>query len=171
MQKLTGINANLVSSTPKFNALTERIIAVTSDAILIGHNIAFDYHVLKMEFERLGIIFKRNTIHTLHLSKKFFPGETSYSLGRLRQSIGIPITNRHRALGDAQVSCDVCYKRMRKILFSYPLHNRCTICLEIKTKIWPVLLHVSPLSHVIFLYTHLFKTPFFNQKILSLVKK
>ncbi|MCC7050655.1 MAG: hypothetical protein IT239_02605 [Bacteroidia bacterium] len=36
------------------------------------------------------------------MSRKLIPRKTSYSLGNLCQSIGIPLQNRHRAERDAQ---------------------------------------------------------------------
>lgn len=114
VQKLTGINTNLLSSAPKFDTLAEHVATITSDAILIGHNISFDYYILKLEFNKLGISFKRNTIDTLELSRRLFPNETYYSLGKLCRSIGIPIKNRHTARGDAQATLEL-FQHLLKI--------------------------------------------------------
>ena len=59
---------------------------------------------LKTEFKRLGFGFKRKTICTIELSKKLIPGQDSYSLGKLARSLGIPVTDRHRASGDAMAT-------------------------------------------------------------------
>jgi DNA polymerase-3 subunit epsilon len=43
----------------------------------------------------------RPTLCTVELSQKLIPGQPSYSLGKLVRSLGIPVTDRHRASGDA----------------------------------------------------------------------
>jgi DNA polymerase-3 subunit epsilon len=40
----------------------------------------------------------------VELSKKLLPGHASYSLGKLVRALGIPISDRHRAQGDAQAT-------------------------------------------------------------------
>lgn len=102
--KLTGINNAMLRSAPKFYEVAKRIIEVTQDCIIVAHNAAFDYRVLRMEFRRLGYEFNRNTICTVELSKKLIPDQPSYSLGKLVRSLGIPIADRHRATGDAMAT-------------------------------------------------------------------
>src|SRR5690606_31430342 len=41
---------------------------------------------------------------TVRMSRKLRPGLPSYSLGRLCDALGIPISNRHRAAGDAEAT-------------------------------------------------------------------
>ena len=41
------------------------------------------------------------TLCTVELSKDLIPDQESYSLGKLVRSLGIPVTDRHRASGDA----------------------------------------------------------------------
>ena len=43
----------------------------------------------------------KKTICTVQLSQELIPDQESYSLGKLTKSLGIPISNRHRASGDA----------------------------------------------------------------------
>lgn len=99
--KLTGINNAMLRSAPKFYELAKRIIEITEDCIVVAHNASFDYRIIRTEFNRLGYNFERQTLCTVELSKKLIPGMPSYSLGKLVRSLGIPITDRHRASGDA----------------------------------------------------------------------
>ena len=48
--------------------------------------------------------FSRKTLCTIKLSRKAFPLEKSYGLGKLTSRIGIKIKNRHRAIGDAEAT-------------------------------------------------------------------
>lgn len=99
--KLTGINNKMLKNAPKFYEVAKRIIEITSDCILVAHNTAFDYRILSTEFDRLGYEFNRNTLCTVELSQKLILDQPSYSLGKLTKSLGIPISERHRASGDA----------------------------------------------------------------------
>lgn len=102
--KLTGINNKMLCNAPKFFEIAKRIIEITKDATLIAHNTEFDARILKTEFDRLGYDYQINTICTIELSRKLIPNEKSYSLGKLCKSLGIPMSNRHRASGDAKAT-------------------------------------------------------------------
>ncbi|MDP2059397.1 MAG: 3'-5' exonuclease, partial [Flavobacteriaceae bacterium] len=93
---LTGINQNMLRSAPKFYEVAKRIIEITDGCILVAHNAVFDYRVLRMEFDRLGYPFERNTLCTVELSKSLIPEMQSYSLGKLVRALGIPMSDRHR---------------------------------------------------------------------------
>ncbi|SDG61687.1 exonuclease domain-containing protein [Psychroflexus sediminis] len=98
---LTGINNEMLHHAPKFYEVAKRIIEITEGCIIVAHNAKFDYRMLRLEFERLGYTYERKTLCTVKLSKKLLPGFESYSLGKLVKRLGIPITDRHRASGDA----------------------------------------------------------------------
>ncbi|WP_298498548.1 exonuclease domain-containing protein [uncultured Algibacter sp.] len=98
---LTGINSNMLRNAPKFYEIAKRIVEITEDCILVAHNAQFDYRILGTEFRRLGFDYERKSLCTVELSKDLIPGQASYSLGKLVRSLGIPVTDRHRASGDA----------------------------------------------------------------------
>ena len=99
--KLTGINNNMLKNAPKFYEIAKRIVEISKGCVLVAHNASFDYRILKTEFRRLGFDFELPTLCTVELSKKLIPGLESYSLGKLCRKIGIPMSDRHRANGDA----------------------------------------------------------------------
>ena len=98
---LTGITDKMLKNSPKFFEIAKRIIEITDGCILVAHNAEFDYRILRTEFKRLGYDFKRKSLCTVQLSKELIPGLESYKLGRLVRTLGIPISDRHRAQGDA----------------------------------------------------------------------
>src|SRR5690606_21707754 len=91
----------MLRQAPKFFEVAKRIIEITEGCIIVAHNAPFDYRVLKLEFDRLGYPFNRPTLCTVEMSKILLPDAQAYSLGKLVRSLGIPITDRHRASGDA----------------------------------------------------------------------
>lgn len=99
--RLTGINSKMLTNAPKFFEMAKRIVEITENCIIVAHNAVFDYRILKTEFRRLGFNFQRETLCTVELSKKLIPDQESYSLGKLCKSMAIPMSNRHRAEGDA----------------------------------------------------------------------
>lgn len=107
VQKLTGITSKMVLTAPKFHEIAKRVVEITQDSILVGHNIDFDYRMLRQSFKRLGYEFKINTLDTIPLAKKLIPDEKSYSLSKLCKSIGIPLSEAHRASGDARATLDL----------------------------------------------------------------
>ncbi len=98
---LTGINSKMLRDAPKFYEVAKRIVEITEDCILVAHNANFDYRILQLEFKRLGFPYKRKTLCTVELSQKLIPEMESYKLGKLVRALGIPMSDRHRASGDA----------------------------------------------------------------------
>ena len=99
--RITGISNEMVADAPRFHEIASKILELTTDRIFVAHNVNFDYGFIKEEFASLGYKYKRETLCTVRLSRKLMPGKQSYSLGKLCDSIGIQIENRHRAEGDA----------------------------------------------------------------------
>lgn len=107
VQKLTNISPKMVKTAPKFHEIAKRVVEITANTTLVGHNIEFDYRMLRQEFKRLGYDFKINTLDTIPLAKKLIPEAESYSLGKLVKSLGIPLVDAHRASGDARATLDL----------------------------------------------------------------
>ena len=101
---LTGINNKMLINAPKFYEVAKRIIEITDGCTIVAHNAQFDNRILRTEFDRLGYNFEKPTLCTVDLAKQLIPGLPSYSLGKLVRSLGIPITDRHRAQGDAKAT-------------------------------------------------------------------
>ena len=98
---LTGISSEMVLSAPSFQEIAADIHRRLDGKVFVAHNAHFDYSFLKKEFEQAGIQWQSKKLCTVRLSRKIIPGLRSYSLGSLAESLGIEITNRHRAGGDA----------------------------------------------------------------------
>lgn len=118
---LTGIHDDMLQDAPKFFQVAKDIQLFTQDAVFVAHNVRFDYSFLKNEFQQLGGTFSRKTLCTVRLARKIIPGLPSYSLGKLCESIDIPLSDRHRAYGDAKATTLLLHKLLaddNKKLFS-----------------------------------------------------
>ncbi|SFU46776.1 DNA polymerase-3 subunit epsilon [Pustulibacterium marinum] len=101
---LTGIDNGMVADAPTFAAIANDVQRITEASVFVAHNVNFDYNIIRQEFSALGITFNRRKLCTIRLSRKLIPGLRSYSLGKLCASVGIPISDRHRARGDAEAT-------------------------------------------------------------------
>lgn len=138
--KLTGINNAMLRSAPKFFEIAKRIIEITQDCVIVAHNAAFDYRILKTEFRRLGYNFEARTLCTVELAQKLLPEQLSYSLGKLVRALGIPMADRHRANGDALATV-----KLFKMLLEKDLEKTIVkdfIKLEVEKGIAPKLLDI-----------------------------
>ncbi len=107
VQRLTGINNKMLRNAPKFYEIAKRVVEITEGCTIVAHNASFDYRVLKKEFDRLGYDYSRPRLCTVKLSKELIPGLESYSLGKLCKSLHIPMSDRHRASGDALATLEL----------------------------------------------------------------
>jgi len=98
---LTGITNEMVEDAPRFYEIAGKIVELTEGRIFVAHNAKFDYSFIRQEFKSLGYNYSRKLLDTCSLSRKLFPGHASYSLGNLCRELSIPLTDRHRAAGDA----------------------------------------------------------------------
>ena len=130
----------MLRSAPKFYEVAKRIIEITEDCIVVAHNASFDYRILRTEFSRLGYDYIKPTLCTVELSQKLIPGQLSYSLGKLVRALGIPVTDRHRASGDAMATV-----KLFKMLLEKDVKKELLISLikaEIKKGLSPKLLDI-----------------------------
>lgn len=101
---LTGIDNAMVASAPTFPEIADIVLSMTENSVFVAHNVNFDYNVLRKEFKKIDINFRRRKLCTIRLSRALFPGFRSYSLGKLCNAMNINLVNRHRARGDAEAT-------------------------------------------------------------------
>lgn len=104
ISRLTGISNEMVAEAPRFYEIAREIVKITEESIFVAHNVTFDYNFIQKEFESLGYNYVRDVMCTVRMSRKFLPGHSSYSLGRLCKDLGIDVEGRHRAGGDAHAT-------------------------------------------------------------------
>lgn len=118
---LTGITSEMVFNAPAFKEIAEDLYRRLEGKVFVAHNAHFDYSFLKKEFEQVGIQWQSKKLCTVRLSRKIIPGLRSYSLGSLAKSLGIEITNRHRAGGDASATARIFDQLLQRDRDSYIL--------------------------------------------------
>lgn len=101
IRHLTGISDEMVQDAPTFADVAADVLKITQDAVFVAHNVGFDFNFIRKELSWLGHDYCRPTLCTVRTSRRLIPGYPSYSLGKLCRSLDIPLTDRHRAQGDA----------------------------------------------------------------------
>ena len=101
---LTGITNEMVREAPPFSAVAAAIYELLNNRVFVAHSVNFDYSFLKNALMAHGYELNCRKLCTVRLSRKVFLGLPSYSLGNLCGSLDIPLVNRHRAGGDAEVT-------------------------------------------------------------------
>ncbi len=104
---MTGISDKMVANAPAFEEVAEKIFTLLQDKIFIAHNVNFDYSFIKNHLKGAGFELNSPKLCTVRLSRKILPGYPSYNLGKLCQSLGIKINDRHRAGGDAAATVKI----------------------------------------------------------------
>lgn len=110
---LTGIDSSMVQKAPKFEEIASKLHEITKGCVFVAHNVNFDYGIIGKEFKALGIVYEREKLCTIRLSRKLLPNKESYSLGKLCASEGISIQNRHRAKGDVEATVQLFEKLLK----------------------------------------------------------
>jgi len=101
---LTGIYDVHVADAPPAEEVMPGFFEFLGDGIFVAHSARFDFGFLNAEAALCGLPFMRNeTLCTVKLARRAFPGERSYGLDRMIEKFSIEIDprERHRGHGDA----------------------------------------------------------------------
>ena len=101
VQKLTGIKNSDLVDKKTFRDYAKRISNLVSNKVIVGHNVEYDYRILKNELESCNIKFSSETICTIKMSKEKYNDLKYYNLNYLCNYFNIKLKNHHRAYDDA----------------------------------------------------------------------
>ena len=117
---ITHITNNMVLDAPKFNEIAQKLYSYIEGAIFVAHNVGFDYHFIRSEFQRIGLPYKSRKFCTVQLSRKLFPEARSHSLDSIINNFNFRCKERHRAMDDIEATksfFDLCKNRFEKDSF------------------------------------------------------
>ena len=104
IQAMTGITDKMVKDAPRFEEVADKVHSILQDKVFIAHNVNFDYSFVKAQLAESDLHLNTRKLCTIRLSRKILPGYPSYSLGKLCDSLGLRIRDRHRAGGDTEAT-------------------------------------------------------------------
>ena len=109
-EQIHGLNNSFLSKFPTFDSSVQDFLEFLNDSQLIIHNVQFDLSMINESLKRMSIkqIEKKNTICTLELAKKKFPGSKN-NLNALcrRFDINLDSREKHGALIDSFLLLEV----------------------------------------------------------------
>lgn len=102
--RINQITDTMLMGAPQITEVLSRFLQFIGDAVLVAHNIYFDFGfvnaaLLNNNFELMVNKFLVDTVKT---ARKAEPGLNSYALGSLSQHFNISVEQQHRALDDAK---------------------------------------------------------------------
>lgn len=101
IQRLTGINNDMVASAPVFSEIAQELHSLLQNKLFVAHNARFDYAFLKQAFKREGLEWSSKQLCTVKLSRRLFPEHKRHGLSELISRFDLDVSQRHRAMGDA----------------------------------------------------------------------
>ncbi|WP_344826127.1 exonuclease domain-containing protein [Rurimicrobium arvi] len=104
IQSLTGINDAMLADAPSFREIAPYVFELLAPCVFVAHSVNFDYSFVRHELSKAGFTLNTPRLCTVRMSRKVRPGLPSYSLGKLCDTLGITVANRHRAGGDADAT-------------------------------------------------------------------
>jgi DNA polymerase-3 subunit epsilon len=113
VEKLTGITDAMVSSAPIFADVAREVYDLLQGKVFVAHNVNFDFSFISHQLQQHGYRLQSRKLCTVRLSRKIFQNLPSYSLGNLCRSLEIKLTNRHRAMGDAEATTLLFHQLLR----------------------------------------------------------
>jgi DNA polymerase-3 subunit epsilon len=102
---LTHITREMVKDAPRFGEICGELLDVLSGNVFVAHNAEFDWRFISSEVARAtGRRLEARRLCTVRLARKVLPHLPSRRLDSLAHYYGVEITDRHRALGDADAT-------------------------------------------------------------------
>lgn len=106
----TKLTNKHVYGKPKFNQIASKVNELLKDTVFVAHNVGFDYSFLRTEMTSANFTFEYPKVCTVLLGRKLLPQLSNAHLDALSDHFGITISNRHRALPDAEATATVLKK-------------------------------------------------------------
>ena len=107
IEKLTGIKNNELKSSKGFNSYSADVYNFLKNSTIVGHDVKYDYRVLKNELKKNNFILENEFLCNLELMRKCYPDLNSYKLKTLSKIFDIKLVKHHRAMDDAKATLEL----------------------------------------------------------------
>ena len=99
--QIHGIQEEDLRHQPVIDDVLPRFHQFADDTILVAHNAAFDMRMLQIKEAQTVIRFINPVLDTMLLSQVVHPAQENHNLMTIAQRLGIDVSGRHTAMGDA----------------------------------------------------------------------
>jgi DNA polymerase-3 subunit epsilon len=112
--KFTGITPEMVREAPIAQTIFPEFLHFIEGATLVGHNLSFDLNFLAHEARLLSRSFPIDGFDTIPLARRLLPGLKRFKLDYVAEHLRIPTRQRHRAMGDAEVTAEIFLRMLER---------------------------------------------------------
>lgn len=102
-----GITDDQVKDKPPIQVVLPQFKEFVGNAVLVAHNAAFDMKFLQLKETEVGVKFDNPVLDVLLLSVYLHNYTQNHSLDTMAERLGVEVTGRHSALGDAMVTAEI----------------------------------------------------------------
>lgn len=102
-----GITADMLRAQPPIEEVLPRLRRFVEDTVIVGHNVDFDMRFFAAAGPSTGVLFENVVLDTLLLECALNASLEDRSLEGIAGRLGIAVTGRHTALGDALTTAEI----------------------------------------------------------------
>ena len=123
-QEINGITEEMLLDAPTAAEVLPKIIDFAGGACLVAHNASFDIKFLSYELAQCGRKLREETpvLDTVKMARALLPYLASYRLGSLAHSLGVTVTETHRAMADVELLTAI-FKKLVLMAGDYNIHQ------------------------------------------------
>ncbi len=117
-----GIRPDDVIGQPDIQSVLGLFHTFCQDTVLVAHNADFDLQCLRLKAPTAGVAFDHPVLDTLLLSAVAHPFQERHNLDDIAGRLGLPVVDRHQALGDAKLTAEI-FVRLMPVLKDKGIHT------------------------------------------------
>jgi DNA polymerase-3 subunit epsilon len=116
---LTGISSAMVRGQPPFRHIADEVADRLAGRVFVAHNASFDWRFVSGELRRAHgaaapPLSLDHRLCTVRLARALLPELPRRSLDQVTAHLGIPLSDRHRAAGDAVATAHALVAMLRR---------------------------------------------------------
>jgi len=114
--QLTGITQEILNNELPIKPVLSQFLNFAKDSIIIAHNAEFDVSFLNVNLKKwLSKELNNFVVCTLLVARDILPNLDNHKLPTVAKYFGIDIANRHRAIGDSELTYQIWLKFLDKL--------------------------------------------------------